>query len=171
MEPQWAYLSIGSNLGDRYENCRQAMADLSADGTVAIVGQSAFYESEPVDYTEQDWFLNAALKIETNLDPLSLLDKLQGIQRSFGRKEGGVRFGPRVLDLDIIFYGERIINSDRLVVPHPRAHKRRFVLQPICDIDPTVVHPLLRESAKNLLNQLNEEGQRLKLCSCDCSYI
>jgi len=170
MEKQWAYLSIGSNMGDRFENCRQAMTALEADGTAAIVARSPFYESEPVDFTEQDWFLNAALKIETGLDPLTLLDKLQEIQRSLGRKEGGVRFGPRVLDLDIIFFGEKIINSDRLVVPHPRAHKRRFVLQPICDIDPTVVHPLLRAPVKNLLNQLNEEGQRLKLCSCDFSY-
>ncbi len=170
MDSQWAYLSIGSNLGDRFYNCRQAMAALSQDGTIAIVSQSPFYESEPVGYIEQDWFLNAALKIETNLDPLALLDKLQSIQRSLGRKEGGVRFGPRILDLDIIFYGEQIIHSDRLVVPHPRAHKRRFVLQPICDIDPTVVHPLLRESVKKLLNQLNEEGQGLKPCSCDCSY-
>lgn len=165
MKPQWAYLSIGSNLGDRFENCRQAMAALVSDGTVAIVAQSPFYETEPVDYTDQGWFLNAALKIETHLDPMALLEKLQSIQRSIGRKEGGVRFGPRLIDLDIIFYSDWIFNTDRLAIPHERAHKRRFVLQPICDIDPDVVHPVLRESVKNLLNQLNEDGQRLKPCS------
>jgi len=165
MTTQWAYLSIGSNLGDRFDNCRKAMAALTADGTVTIVAQSPFYESEPVDYTDQGWFLNGALKIETRLDPMALLDKLQAIQRSLGRKADGVRFGPRLLDLDIIFYGQQVIATDRLIVPHERAHKRRFVLQPICDIDPDVIHPVLQEKVKDLLNQINEDGQRLIPCS------
>ncbi len=163
-----AYLSVGSNLGDPLENCCRGIEALCNDGKVRLVDRSPFYRTEPVDYLDQNWFINAALYIETQLKPLDLLAKTQQIQASFGRKAGGVRFGPRVLDLDIIFYDELNLETPRLTIPHPRMHKRRFVLQPICDIDPTVMHPTLGKNVQDLLNQLVKDGQGMKPCSSDC---
>ena len=168
MSLHWAYISIGSNLGDPVKNCRHGIESLEGDGQVLVVARSPFYWTEPVDYLDQDWFLNAALKIHTELSPADLLAKMQGIQKAMGRKAGGARFGPRVLDLDIIFYEDRIIRTEQLTVPHPRMHKRRFVLQPICDIDPQVVHPVLRMDVQSLLNQLVANDQQVKPCSYDC---
>ena len=121
-----------------------------------------------MDYLEQNWFINAVLYIGTRLTPLSLLDKTQSIQKRLGRKSDAVRFGPRILDLDIIFYDDMIIDSPRLVIPHPRMHKRRFVLQPICDIDPTIMHPGLGQNVQDLLNQLVTDDQDIMSCSFDC---
>ena len=122
---------------------------------------SRFYRTSPVDYLDQDWFVNAAVKIETPLDPLDLLATLQAIQQQAGRTKGEIRFGPRVLDLDIIFYDQLVMKTPTLEIPHPRMHKRRFVLQPICDIDPDIVHPLLNISVKSLLNQIGDNEQEV----------
>ncbi len=167
----WAFISIGANLGDRLRNCCQGIEALCSDGLVQLARRAPFYETEPVDYTQQDWFLNTAIKILTPLAPLDLLDRMQAIQSKMGRKEGGIRFGPRTLDLDLVLYQDCVMSSDRLVLPHARMHKRRFVLQPICDIDPTVVHPTLGKEVKALLNQLREGDQQIRLCSFDCSSI
>ena len=105
--------------------------------------------------------MNCVAKIETDLDPLSLLNVLKSIERAAGRVKDTIRFGPRILDLDIILYDDRIINCDRLVVPHPRMHKRRFVLKPICDIDPAIIHPVLKQEMRFLLKRLGEERQRV----------
>ena len=116
--------------------------DALCDGpSVVLAAASPFYKTEPVDYLDQDWFVNAAIKVFTDLDPMALLSRIQEVQGRMGRKAGGIRFGPRILDLDIIFYRDLVLKNERLVIPHPRMHKRRFVLQPICDIDPTIVHP------------------------------
>lgn len=163
-----AYLSIGSNIDDRYANCCRGIQHLCSDGLVRLVAQSPFYETEPVDYTQQAWFLNAAIKIRTDLAPLELMHKAQAVQKQMGRKHGGIRFGPRILDLDIIFYDDLVMASFELTIPHKRMHKRRFVLQPICDIDPNIVHPVLRQSVNRLLDQLEDEGQGIKPCSFDC---
>jgi 2-amino-4-hydroxy-6-hydroxymethyldihydropteridine diphosphokinase len=163
-----SYISIGSNLGDRLRNCCEGIAALEAGGSVQVVARSPFYETEPVDFLNQAWFLNAVIKIETSRAPLDLLNQLQAIQRAAGRKQGGVRFGPRILDLDILLYDQVVMESSALTIPHPRMHKRRFVLQPICDIDPAVVHPLLHADMKTLLAKLNPEGQTLKPCSYGC---
>ena len=165
MQEQTVFISVGSNLGDPLDNCRKGIEALCDGNTVVLEACSPFYTTEPVDYLEQDWFVNAAIKIETRLSPADLLAAMQAVQRDFGRKQTSVRFGPRVLDLDIIFYGNTVVTSPDLTIPHPRAHKRRFVLQPICDIDPTIVHPVLGIDVKILLNQLVEEGQQIKPCS------
>ena len=112
-------------------------------------------------YTDQDWFINLVVKIETLLDPYRLLGRLQSIQRKAGRLQDSIRFGPRVLDLDIIFYDEMVINSTQLVIPHPRMHKRRFVLQPLCDINPAIMHPVLKTDVRTLLNRLDDNEQRI----------
>ena len=167
----WAIISVGANLGDRLKNCCRGIEALCSDDSVRLAQHAPFYETEPVDYTPQDWFLNTVIRIQTTLAPLDLLSRMQAIQSEMGRKEGGIRFGPRTLDLDLIFYQDCIMTADRLVLPHPRMHKRRFVLQPICDIDPTVVHPILGQDVKTLLNQLREGDQQIRPCSFDCSSI
>ena len=165
----WAYLSVGSNLGDRVQNCCQGIGALCRDDQVRLVGRSPFYLTEPVDYLDQEWFVNAAIKIETQLAPTDLLARIQTVQIAGGRSADSIRFGPRVLDLDIILYETLILKTPRLTIPHPRMHKRRFVLQPICDIDPSVVHPVLGEDMQTLLNRLVKEGQEIRPCfDCSC---
>jgi 2-amino-4-hydroxy-6-hydroxymethyldihydropteridine diphosphokinase len=156
-----AYVSIGSNLGDPLENCRRGIAALEATAGIRITGQSRFYRTEPVDFSAQDWFVNAAVRMDTALDPLALLDRLQAAQHGAGRPAGGIRFGPRVLDLDLLMYGQLVLDDPRLRLPHPRMHRRRFVLQPLCDIDPLVVHPILGKDMQSLLSELDEHGQQV----------
>ncbi len=150
------------------QNCCQGIALLSDESGITLLDRSPFYHTAPVDYLDQAWFLNAVLQIKTILTPDALLCRIKSIQELLGRTSGGVRFGPRILDLDILFFEDRIIDTPDLVVPHPRMHKRRFVLQPFCDIDPTVVHPVLQLSVQDLLNQLVADIQDIKPCSSDC---
>lgn len=156
-----AYLSVGSNLGDKLDHCLKGIAAVAETGESSIYKVSRFYRTSPVDYTEQDWFVNAAVKIGTALDPVALLENLIAIQHHFGRKTDAVRFGPRVLDLDILLYADRLIRTPHLEVPHPRMHKRAFVLQPICDINPAIVHPVFGVTVAELLGRIEDEGQRV----------
>lgn len=161
MNKHQVFVSVGSNLGDKIENCQKGIKGLLADGRSILVGSSSFYRTSPVDYKDQDWFVNLVVKIETALNPFDLLDKIQGIEKAMGRKTGTVRFGPRVLDLDIIFYDDQVIQTDTLEIPHPRMHKRRFVLKPICDIEPSMMHPLLGRDMQSLLGGLQDLEQRV----------
>ena len=161
MKRHFAIIAVGSNLGDKQANCQQGIDRLEASGHVSLVKASRFYRTSPVDFLDQDWFVNAAVKVETSLEPLELLTTLQIIQQQAGRTKGGIRFGPRVLDLDIIFYDQLVLQTPTLEIPHPRMHKRRFVLQPICDIDPDIVHPFLNIPLKSLLNQLDDDEQEV----------
>ena len=156
-----AYISAGSNMGDRLQNCRKGIEALIEADKSRILAQSRIYKTEPVDYEDQNWFVNMMVKLETALDPFQLLDHIEHIQRAAGRIKDAIRFGPRILDLDIILYDDRIIKSERLEVPHPRMHKRRFVLRPICDIDPAVIHPVLKQEVQILLGQLGAEEQKV----------
>ena len=148
-------------MGDRLQNCRKGIAALTESGKSQILAQSRIYMTEPVDYEDQNWFINLMIKLATELDPFQLLDQIESIQRAAGRLKDSIRFGPRMLDLDIILYDDRVINSERLVVPHPRMHKRRFVLKPICDIDPTTIHPVLRQEMQFLLKRLESDKQKV----------
>jgi 2-amino-4-hydroxy-6-hydroxymethyldihydropteridine diphosphokinase len=163
-----AFISVGSNLGDPLRNCCRGGEELCQDGDVQLLAHSPFYRTQPVDYLQQDWFVNAAMLIETALTPFELLDKMQSIQARMGRKNDTIRFGPRVLDLDLILYEDAVIHTPHLVVPHPRMHKRRFVLQPICDIDPLVVHPVLGSTVREILKQLPLDSQDMVPCSSGC---
>jgi 2-amino-4-hydroxy-6-hydroxymethyldihydropteridine diphosphokinase len=156
-----AYISVGSNLGQKLENCRRAITALTCCGTCRLIDQSPVYRTEPVDYKDQDWFVNYAVKIETTLDPFSLLDTLKSIEQDAGRIRDAVRFGPRVLDLDIILYDSKVVHTLKLMIPHPRMHKRHFVLKPICDIDPNIIHPALNRTMQSLLEDLDVKGQRI----------
>lgn len=155
------FISVGSNLGDKLDNCLKGIDALSESGESKLLATSRFFRTSPVDYVEQDWFVNAAVKIATRLAPLELLDQLAAIQQRMGRKADAIRFGPRVLDLDILIYDDRVIRTSRLEIPHPRMHKRAFVLQPICDIDPTIIHPVLGQTVGDLLDHLNDDDQRV----------
>ncbi|MEJ2168022.1 MAG: 2-amino-4-hydroxy-6-hydroxymethyldihydropteridine diphosphokinase [Desulfobacterales bacterium] len=156
-----AYISVGSNLGQKEENCRSGIAALIHSSHARLVGQSPFYQTEPVDYLDQEWFTNCVVKIETDLDPLNLLSTLKSIEQAAGRVKDTIRFGPRILDMDIILFDDLVMRGPSLTVPHPRMHKRRFVLKPMCDIDPDVLHPVLKRTMGSLLRDLDEKGQRI----------
>lgn len=152
------YIAIGSNLGDKLSNCKKGIELLEKSG-ITILACSHFYKTEPVDYTDQDRFINAAVKAETGLAPLQLLKLLKSIEKEAGRVDT-VRFGPRILDMDIIFYDDVITDDSGLIIPHPRMHKRRFVLAPICDIEPELVHPVLKQTMAALLKQSDDDPQQ-----------
>ena len=162
MDLHTVFISIGSNLGDKISNCQSAIEALSKIERTVVLEKSPFYKTAPVDFLEQDWFINAAVKVETELDPFRLLGQLQNIQRAAGRIKDPIPFGPRIVDLDIIFYNDAVIESAELVIPHPRMHERAFVLKPICDIDPQIVHPVNLRQVQELLRELDDPSQEIE---------
>jgi len=145
------YLSIGSNLGDREVNLREAVKRLGAVGSITKV--SSFYETEPVEVTDQPWFLNCAVELKTGKMPRQLMSALLQIERDMGRRRIRAK-GPRVIDIDILLFGSSVIALDELTVPHPAMHQRRFVLQPLAEIAPGVRHPILKQTAQQLRDAL-----------------
>jgi 2-amino-4-hydroxy-6-hydroxymethyldihydropteridine diphosphokinase len=166
MKYHTAYLSIGSNLGDKQLNCQKGIEALAGLKNTFLEKKSPFYKTEPLDYTDQQWFINCAVKIKTVLEPFELLDALQSIEKYTGRKDGAVRFGPRVLDLDIIFFDNIELHSSRLIIPHPRMHNRCFVLKPLYDINPKMVHPVMKQNIETLLKSIDEHKQKVYPVSC-----
>ncbi len=145
------YLSLGSNVGDGDGNLRAAIAALG-DAGVRVTRVSSFYETEPVDFLEQAWFLNCAVEGETAVAALELLRELRQIETRMGSKKL-VPKGPRRIDMDILLYGSETIDTPELQVPHPRMHLRRFVLVPLAEIAPEVRHPSLKKSVKEMLEE------------------
>lgn len=139
-----AYISIGSNLGNKLENCQNGFAALGETDNIKVEDLSKYYQTEPMGYTDQPWFVNAAARILTSLNPIDLLKALKLLESKFGRIDN-VRFGPRILDFDIIFYNDVVTEIPDLIIPHPRMHKREFVLRPICDLSPDLIHPVLKK--------------------------
>ena len=154
------YISVGSNMGDSLENCRKALAGLDATDTVRVSSVSRFYHTAPMEYSDQPWFVNAAAVIQTSLDPVQLLALLKSFEIQFGRKKDGIRFGPRPLDFDIIFYNDMVMNTPELEIPHPRMHNREFVLRPICDLAPDLMHPVFDKGICQLLDELKPQNQQ-----------
>ncbi|MBW1615287.1 MAG: 2-amino-4-hydroxy-6-hydroxymethyldihydropteridine diphosphokinase [Deltaproteobacteria bacterium] len=152
-----AFISIGSNIGDKTDFCKKGIDGIDNLQGCRITDISKFYQTSPVDYTEQDSFANCAVKIKTEYSPEVLLDNLRKIEKKVGTVEKKVRFGPRILDLDIIFYDDIILDTDRLKIPHPRMHTRYFVLLPIADIDSDFIHPALKISIKSLIENLKKD--------------
>jgi len=152
------FLALGTNLGDRLENLHRAIEALAP--TVKILARSPIYETPPWGVTDQPAFLNMALRGETLLPPTALLHFLKSLERQLGRIPS-VRYGPRLIDLDILFYDDLVLDSDELTIPHPRLHERAFVLVPLADLAPDFVHPVLRKSVSTLLQQVDAGGIRL----------
>ena len=150
------YLSLGSNIGNRLENLRAAIAALP-DAGVRVRRVSKIYETEPVDYLEQDWFLNCVVEAESQLAPAELLRQLRKIEADLGSAKAFAK-GPRIIDVDILFYGDAVINSPELQVPHPRMSQRKFVLVPLAEIAPHARHPISGQSAAEMLQSTTDHS-------------
>jgi 2-amino-4-hydroxy-6-hydroxymethyldihydropteridine diphosphokinase len=155
------YLSLGTNLGDRQDNLRQAIARLAELGEVTSV--SSCYETEPVDFVAQPWFLNCAVALSTDKMPRQFLGALQKIEQEMGRKRTQPK-GPRVIDLDILLFGSAVVETPQLTIPHAAMHDRRFVLEPLAEIAPEVRHPVFKRTVRELRDAL-PPGQQVKKVS------
>ncbi len=152
-----AFISIGSNLGDRVANCRTAVEFLKV--SARVLASSSLYETAPWGKADQPDFINQVVEIETELNPLELLARIETIETRMGRVKTGERWGPSPIDLDIIFYGNKIMDCNTLTIPHPLMSERAFVLVPLAEISPGFVHPVLKKKVGELLTILDEHGE------------
>ena len=157
------YIGIGSNLGDPYENCIRAVEIIREHPFCEIESLSPFYRTAPVGVEGENWFINAVLSINTSLSSAQLIDMLLEIEIKMGRVRSGIRWESRIIDLDILLIGNEIINDKNLTVPHPRMHTRRFVMAPLVDIAPELVHPVQGKSMADILNEIPLEEQEIRL--------
>jgi 2-amino-4-hydroxy-6-hydroxymethyldihydropteridine diphosphokinase len=153
-----AYVSFGSNLRNRLQNIKRGLQLVSRNRSITITKKSSLYETEPVGYENQGWFLNGVIEIETNVSPHKLLSLLKKVERIMGRKRR-IRWGPREIDLDILLYNQRCIDTPGLIIPHPCMHERGFVLVPLVEIAPQVIHPIFKKSAQQLLAELADKKE------------
>ena len=152
------YLSLGSNLGDRVKNIRAAISALNAVQQIHVCNVSGFYETAPIGIKEQSAFINAAIEVETDLGPHELLEKVKTIEADLGRTPT-VRWGPRVIDIDLILFGDMMLESDCLILPHKEFRNRAFVLVPLAEIAPDVVDPVTGLTVRELAARPEAAGQ------------
>jgi 2-amino-4-hydroxy-6-hydroxymethyldihydropteridine diphosphokinase len=158
------FLGLGSNLGDRLTNLRRGLTELSATKAVQVVNCSSVYEAEPVGYRQQPWFLNLAVEIDTLLDPFQLLTYVQRVELRVGREQN-FRWGPRVLDIDLLYYGDWVINHPRLAIPHRQLKLRRFVLLPLQEIAAQFRHPECQQTVAELAAVCPDTSQVIRFLS------
>ena len=160
--PHTTYIGIGSNLDIPEKNCAEGIEKLATHPDLSLKARSPFYKTCPVGPIEQKWFVNAALKVQTRLSPHDLLGILLNTEKEMGRvrKE---KWGPRLIDLDLLFYDNLILNSQGLILPHPEIPNRRFVLAPLCDIAEDLLHPTLKKTVKGLLYELTDDAEVSRL--------
>jgi len=155
------YLSLGSNVGDREANLRDAIARLATLGNVLAV--SSFYETEPVEMAAQPWFLNCAVKLDTEKMPKQLLAGILDLEQQMGRRRVREKIkGPRTIDIDILLFGTSIVEAKGLTIPHPAMHERRFVLEPLAEIAPEVRHPAFKRTIRELRDALPAGAQAVR---------
>jgi 2-amino-4-hydroxy-6-hydroxymethyldihydropteridine diphosphokinase len=156
--PNLVYLSLGSNVGDRFAQLQEAVAKLATVG--GVVATSSFYETEPVEFTQQPWFMNCALALETVKTPQQVMAAILRIEEDMGRRRVQKK-GPRAIDIDILLFDDTILDSNEVTIPHPAMHERRFVLEPLAEIAPEALHPLLKKTIRELRDAL-PPGQVVK---------
>ena len=156
-----AYIGIGSNMADPHSNCLEAIKRIGSIEGCSITSVSALYLTEPVCVKAQEWYINGAAGISTGLSPLGLIRKLLDIEEDMGRVRT-MKWGPRIIDLDILLFGQDIINDKILTVPHPMMHLRRFVMAPVADLAPDLMHPVLGKTMLELYREIPPDGQVIK---------
>jgi 2-amino-4-hydroxy-6-hydroxymethyldihydropteridine diphosphokinase len=154
------FVGIGSNVGNSRNNCLLSIEKLREDKRVKLLSKSSLYVTSPVSFIRQDDFINCAVSILWDGSPFELLHLLNSVEHEMGRVRG-VRNGPRVIDLDILLFGELIVETPSLTVPHPELHRRKFAIIPCVEIDPTIIHPVYKRQLKEFLPEI-EDGQRIE---------
>ena len=155
-----AYIGVGSNMGARLKNCREAVERAGRLPGVLLTARSPFYRTAPVGVEDQDWYVNGVFALYTERPARELLERLLEIEAAMGRVRKG-KWGPRPIDLDILLFGEDVIDEADLTVPHPLMHTRRFVLEPMVQLAPRLVHPVLGKSMRGLLADLQDPEQQV----------
>jgi 2-amino-4-hydroxy-6-hydroxymethyldihydropteridine diphosphokinase len=152
------FIGVGSNLNNPTERCLESVSNLDSVSGIKVLRRSSLYRTEPVGFIEQDWFVNAVAEIRTTLTPHELLKALHEVEGGMGRVRGP-KWGPRVIDLDILLYGQEVIQEGDLVIPHPLLHRRRFVLEPLCELASYAIHPAFGVSIRGLMDRLDDESR------------
>ena len=153
-----AYIGVGSNLGDKLQNCCKAIELVDKVENCTVIKQSPFYRTEPVGVASQDWDVNGVIRVETGLSAQNLLKSLLSIETHMGRMRKK-KWESRIIDLDILLYQNHVIDEKTLTIPHPLMHMRKFVLMPMIQLDPDLIHPVLGKNMSELFDDLAEEGQ------------
>lgn len=161
MEDVLAYIGIGSNLGDARANCLHASRRLAEADSRLKIRLSSLYLTEPQELKTQAWYVNAAAEVKSPLSAQDLFCLLHHIEDEMGR-ERAARYGPRIIDLDLLFYDKMVLDTGELIIPHPKLHERRFVLVPLCELSPDFEHPVLKKRVRDLLREVPENGQRVR---------
>ena len=151
------FIGVGTNEGDRAANISRAVHALGRMEGLRVIQMAPRYDTDPVGGPPQGTFLNTVVEVATTLPPHALLTRLKHLEQQLGRKPSAIRWGPRVIDLDILLYGEAIVQEPRLTIPHPLMHERRFVLEPLAQLAPTLVHPVIGKTIAELRDQLPEQ--------------